>query len=565
MSRFNRRKFLRNSAGIAISSAAATLSSRVSALNHTESDLRSLANSKNATVANIPLRHRDILQKIYSQRDYVPLWIKQGQVTQTARAVIKRLESASLLGLYPSNYYPKVLNNWAQDSNTNSQLEMLLTDSLYEYFDNLANGQTNEIPGDPRAWFAKQAHTNIEPDAMNFFNGNASFGETIDRLQPRNQNYTNLLFALRDHYNVLAQGGYTPVPKGAGLLPGSVAPRVAQLRARLAQSGDLSESQIHSDIYDFEVEEAVKYFQQRHGLEADGVIGSKTLAELNVPIQQRIAQIEINLDRWRWLPNDLGASHIVVNTAGFDMDVTLHHQHALKMGVVVGKRKHRTPIFSDQMEHIVFRPSWNVPKSIAGKELLPKELENPGHLDSRDFVVVSRSDQSSRPVSSLDTYELEPSYFNSHYRLRQKPGQLNALGSVKFMFPNKYSIYLHDTNAKHLFGKIKRAFSHGCIRVEDPDLLARTLLLNEGKSDFEIDLILSDNAPKTVVLGDQIPVHLTYQTSWVDDTGRVQFRADMYDHDKYAMNNYRSSRPAQANQESYALSNLGITTASSDF
>ena len=554
MSRINRRKFLRHSAVIAISSAATAFSGRVAALQHTDADLHALTNS--TSVADIPLRHRDKLQKIYSQRNYVPLWTKQGQVTQTARAVIKRLENASLLGLYPSNYYPKVLNKWVQDPNFNPQLEMVLTDSLWEYFDNLANGQTNEIPGDPAVWFARQSHTDIDYNAMDFFNGNASFGATIDRLQPVSQNYTNLLMALRDHYQILAQGGYTPVPQGNGLQPGSVDPRVAKLRARLAQSGDLPAGLSQSDIFDLNVDEAVKHFQQRHGLEADGVIGSKTLAELNVPVQQRIAQIEINLDRWRWLPRDLGADHIVVNSAGFEMDVTLHNHRAIKMGVVVGKRKHRTPVFSDEMEHIVFRPSWNVPKSIAAKELLPKELENPGHLDSRDFVVVSRADQSSRPVSSLATHELEPSYFNSTYRLRQKPGQINALGSVKFMFPNKHSIYLHDTNARHLFGKIKRAFSHGCIRVEDPDLLARTLLQNDGKDEYEIDSILSDNSPKTVVLGDKIPVHLTYQTSWVDDTGRVQFRADIYDHDKYAIGNYRSSRPEQANQESYVLSSL---------
>jgi len=137
------------------------------------------------------------------------LWTKQGQVTQTARAVIKRLENASLLGLYPSNYYPKVLNKWVQDPNFNPQLEMVLTDSLWEYFDNLANGQTNEIPGDPAVWFARQSRTDIEFNAMDFFNGNASFGATIDRLQPVSQNYTSLLMALRDHYQILAQGGYT--------------------------------------------------------------------------------------------------------------------------------------------------------------------------------------------------------------------------------------------------------------------------------------------------------------------------------------------------------------------
>jgi len=561
----NRRKFLKATTGIALSSVVSAYSGRVLAVQNSNDQLRAQITGRSSKIAGISLRHKDKLQKIYAARNHVPLWSKDGNLTRIAQAVIEKLSSSALLGLHSSNYYPKVLQSWIYDSTAATNLEILLTDSLHEYFDNVANGQTGEKPGDPGTWHQKQSHTNVEYTISRFFSGDATFRETIDLLQPASQHYTNLLTALREHYAILQQGGYTAVPDGNTIAPGDANPRITKLRARLLQSGDLQGSfAAQNDVYNHDLIEAVKNFQQRHGLEADGVVGSKTLTELNVPVEHRITQIEINLDRWRWLPQDLGADHIVVNTAGYEMDVTLQYNRVVKMGVVVGKPKHRTPIFSDEMEHLVFKPSWNVPKSISANELLPKEHANPGYLDSSNFEVVSRSDKSARPVSTFASYELEPSYFNARYRLRQKPGKSNALGDLKFMFPNRHSIYLHDTNAKHLFGKIKRAFSHGCIRVEDPELLAQVILQNDGRDSYQVDEFLASRHSKTVNLKQHLPVHLTYQTSWVDDSGKVQFRSDMYGHDDHAIDNYRKSRPQQIANETYALSNLGITTASTD-
>ena len=563
----NRRKFLKNTAGLALTAAFTAHGTQASAAQITDERLRRMLDSARTSVAGIPLRHQDKLRKIYANRRYVPLWTRQGQITQTARAVIHKLENSPLLGLHKASYYPKVLNSWVhfQDANSTLQLELVLTDSLYEFFDNLANGQTSKAPGNPGTWHQKHGRTNIEYEALQFFSGDATFNETVDRLQPINYRYTDLLLALRDHHRIYAQGGYTRIAPGNTLKVGSRSSRISQLRNRLLQSGDLTNtSSPTADIFDWEVEQGVKNFQQRHGLQADGIPGNKTLAELNIPIEKRIAQIEINLDRWRWLPRDLGANNVIVNTAGFDMKVTLQYNDALDMKVVVGKPENQTPIFSDEMEHMVFKPSWNVPKSISREELLPKELSSPGYLDNRNFVVVSRSDQTARPVSSLPTYELDPSTFNAKYRLRQQPGKKNALGEIKFMFPNRHSIYLHDTNAKHLFAENKRAFSHGCIRVENPELLARTLLLNDGKGDYAIDELINNNNSKAVKLGENLPVHITYQTSWVDEHGRVQFRPDIYGHDQHALHNYQNSRPRQISQETYALAQLGISSASAE-
>ena len=557
MTNIERRTFLKKTIAIALSSSSlSAVSSSAFAALTPDNNLRTFLQSGKRSVGGIRLRHKDKLERIYAERNYIPVWSSDGQFNSTSRAVVRKLETSSLLGLHPSHYYTRVLNSWLhlQEPQSARRLELLLTDSLYEYFDNLANGQNGEKPGDDEGWFLKQDKTNVHNDVMSFFRGDASFRNTIDNLQPHHHRYTSLLVALQDHHKLYAAGGFQQVDPGASLTPGSRSPRVAQLRTRLAQSGDITESYTASpDVFDWLLEEGVKNFQRRHGLEADGIPGAKTLEELNVPVEHRIAQIEVNLDRWRWLPSDLGNSHLTVNTAGFEMDVVLDGYSSIHMNVVVGKPEHRTPIFSDEMEHLVFNPSWHVPVSITRNELLPRERANPGYLENKNFVAVSLSDKSSTPISSLSAGELETSSFISKYRLQQLPGKSNALGSIKFMLPNQYSIYLHDTNAKSLFEKTSRAYSHGCVRVEDPHQLAKTILAHDGHDTGNIDSILESGRSKTINLHSALPVHMTYQTSWVDESGKLNFRKDIYDHDAHAIGKYQYHRPLQAKRESEIL------------
>ena len=566
MNSVKRRDFLKYTIKLALSGTALAATGQAFGAQQSDDDLRSFFNGSSQSIGGIRLRHWHMLAKIYAEREYIPFWSKNGQTTRTSYAVINKLDNSALLGLHPSQYYAQLLTSWKNDYPTPAErirYELVLTDSLYEYFTHLANGQLNEKPGN-KGWFLKQSKTDVANLAQNFFRGDASFRETIDQLQPFNERYTSLLIALRDHHQILDNGGWSRVDSGATLKPGHTGLRVSQLRARLAQSGDTYEADpSRTDVYDWGIEQGVTSFQRRHGLLADGILGKKTLAELNVPVEQRIKQIEINLDRWRWLPNDLGESRIVVNTAGFDMDVHLNHNHVTTMNVVVGKPKHRTPIFSDVMEYLVFRPSWHVPKSITRDELLPRERANPGYLENKDFVAVSLSSNQSVPISTLAREDLETAAFTSRYRLRQKPGDTNALGSIKFMLPNQYSIYLHDTNAKSLFGKTSRAFSHGCIRLEDPEALARTLLSSDGQDADRIEDILQSSATKTVKLSKHIPVHMTYQTAWVDETGKTQFRKDIYDHDRYAISKYQRQRPVQAQKETRLLAQSGIVVSTS--
>jgi len=561
MTNFQRRTFLKNSLAAALgSSSMFALTGNAFASRTPDNNVQAFLQSGKNSLGGITLRHKEKLKRIYAERNYIPVWSVNGQYTTASRAVLRKLEKSSLLGLHPSHYYTQVLNSWLhlQEPMSSSRLELLLTDSLYEYFDNLANGQIGEKPGDDDGWFVKQSSTNVHEYVLNFFRGDTSFRETIDNLQPRHHRYTGLLVALQDHHRLYAEGGFQQIDSGPTLKHGMHGPRVAQLRTRLAQSGDITEGfNASPDHFDWLLEEGLKTFQQRHGLEADGILGGNSLKELNVPIEHRIAQIEVNLDRWRWLPNDLGDSHLTVNTAGFEMDVVLDGYSSLNMNVVVGKPEHRTPIFSDQMEHLVFNPSWHVPVSITRNELLPKERANPGYLDNKNFVAVSLSDKSSIPVSHLPDYELEASSFISRYRLKQLPGKTNALGSVKFMLPNQYSIYLHDTNAKSLFEETSRAYSHGCVRVEEPHELAKTLLVHDGHDASNIDSILESGKSKTINLHSALPVHVTYQTSWVDESGKLNFRKDIYNHDAHAIQKYQYHRPLQTRRESELLAQVG--------
>ncbi len=559
MTTINRRAFLKNTLAVSLSGSSIVSGTTAFAAQLPDDHLKAFLNSSKNSIAGIELRHKRRVAKVYTQRGFVPLWSEHGQYTNTSTAIVSRLKNASLLGLHPSSYYPQILTSWLhmQDPQTSTQVELVLTDSLFEFFDNLANGQTGKRPGDAESWFAKQAATDINTITDNFFGGSVSFRQTMNNLQPATAHYNKLLVALAGQKEILADGGYLKVSKGASLSAGMQDPRATQLRSRLWQSGDYTNTlSSNSDNFDPWLEDGLKSFQRRHGLEDDGVLGPNTLKALNTPVEDRIAQIEINLDRWRWLPQDLGDSHIIVNTAGFQMDVVLHGSTALHMNVVVGKPKHKTPVFSETMEHLVFNPTWNVPKSITRNELLPKELNNPGYLQSNNFVAISHSDKSTRSIDSFAQHELEPSSFISRYRLMQKAGKNNALGTVKFMLPNKHAIYLHDTNAKSLFQKTTRAYSHGCVRVADPVQLAKTLLVNEGHSEQSVEDRFATSATKTINLDNPLPIHMTYQTAWVDQHGALNFRNDIYGHDKYALRNYQRQRPSLEHTENQLLTLL---------
>lgn len=325
----------------------------------------------------------------------------------------------------------------------------------------------------------------------------------LDALRPRHRGYGDLRRALATYRTIAMMGGWTVIGPGSPLRRGDWGERVDRLSARLAATGDLGPVMFPA-LFDADMEQAVGSLQRRHGLEIDGIVGPATLRALDVPVQERIAEIELNLERLRWLP-DAGRRFAIINIAAFELSVVEDGRVVLRMGIVVGKPFQRTPVFSSRITEVVFSPWWNIPASIARNEIWPKARRDASYLEREHIEVVSGG------------------------RLRQRPGPWNALGGVKFVAPNDYSVYLHDTPARTLFERSSRAFSHGCMRLERPFELAAYLLRDDPRWTREaIAKAARAGTERTARVRDPLPLHVLYWTSWVDEAGIVQFREDVY-------------------------------------
>jgi len=337
--------------------------------------------------------------------------------------------------------------------------------------------------------------------------------------------------ALSQYRHLAAQGGWPRIPTGPTLREGDTDERMPILRERLIASADLAAPASQEHLFDGLLKEAVQRFQARHGLTADGVVGTKTLRELNVPITERIRQLAASLERCQPLPSLLEPRHILVNIADFTLKLYENGELRLSMPVIVGKTYRQTPVFNGRISSLVLNPSWEVPHSIATQDLLPKIKKNPDYLNQLHLRVFQGwTTNAELDPATVAWTTLSPSRFP--YRLRQDPGPANALGRVKFLFPNPYDVYLHDTPSQSLFQQDSRAFSSGCIRLARPLDLAVYLL--EGTPLGSMDALttaLSREKTRSVTLPSPIAVHIAYMTAWVDREGIIQFRPDVYNRD----------------------------------
>jgi murein L,D-transpeptidase YcbB/YkuD len=481
------------------------------------------------------------LPRFYVQRAFKPAWSDSGRPLPAAAAFLAALEAAADEGLEPDDYHLMRIDSLLRVASTTRQrsaasgtlvdLDLMITDAFLVYSAHLLAGRVNPETIDPE-WHANRR----EMDLAQFLESTIQSGNpaaALRSLLPEQEGYERLKLALSRYRAIAAQGGWHSIDDGPRIAVGQRDARVASLRRRLVLTGDLETSDVtDSTLFDDRLAVAVKRFQTRHGLDADGVLGAATLAALNVPVEERIRQIELNLERWRWLPQDLGDRYIIVNIAAFELEVFEGKQPVLSMPVIVGRSYRRTPVFSGMLSYLVFSPYWHVPHALAVQDQLPMQQQDPDYFRRVGMRVFDGWGAEAREVdpSTVDWEQVSARSFP--YRLRQDPGPVNALGGVKFMLPNKYNVYLHDTPARDLFAKSKRDFSSGCIRLENAPALAEYLLRDTAPWDSAtIRKAMTAGVERTVPLSNPIPVHILYWTAWANEDGTIHFRRDVYGRD----------------------------------
>jgi murein L,D-transpeptidase YcbB/YkuD len=471
-------------------------------------------------------------------------WVHDGQATAQAQAMIRLFKQASLEGLTPEDYDA---SRWDARLAKLGPLNPHPADTDLARFDLAVTVCAARLLAALRVGRVDPQHFQFGFDVGPKRYGLAEFLRTqviespdvasvAASLEPHYQGYRRAKVALATYLKLAAQGDGAPLPVPAkSVHPGDTYSGVAPLISRLSQLGDLpAEAAAPADtaIYQGSTVEGVTHFQKRNGLAPDGVLGKETVAELNVPLSQRVKQLQFALERYRWIPSDFPQPPIVVNLPQFKLR-TMRRQPApfLAMRVIVGKAYgHQTPIFADYMRYLIFRPYWEVPMSIQFAELIPKIRRDPGYLTDHGFEVTTRS--GTVVTDGVVSDDILGQLRSGSLTIRQKPGPKNALGLVKFIFPNHYNVYLHSTPEPELFLKARRDFSHGCIRVQNPTGLAAWVLRDRPEwTEDKIRAAMNGDQTIQVNLAKPIPVLIIYTTAVVEPDGEVRFFRDIYNQD----------------------------------
>ncbi|MEM4657812.1 MAG: L,D-transpeptidase family protein [Candidatus Methanosuratincola sp.] len=469
----------------------------------------------------------------YERRSYAPAWSTDRGMLPQALSLIDSLSGAESHGLRARYYHVeeirrmlRLLSNPGGDDaipllDLRAELDLLLTDGFFSYASDLMGGRMN-----PRIFPTWGG--GVDRDLIVLLEGALSRGavsESLENLAPQDPAYRNLREALRRYRNIASTGGWESIPPGGKLEIGDRGRRVSSLRRRLKATGDLTAPE--GEVFDHTLFEAVKVFQRRHGLATDGVVGSATLSALNVPVEERVRQMELNLERMRWFPREPGGRYILVNIPGFELSAFEGGRRVISMRAITGRPSRPTPLLAELMTYLVLSPYWNVPPGIAAKDILPAVRKDPGYLRKNGFRVFRVTKEG---ISEVDPDTIDWSQASARdFLFRQEPGAKNAMGRVKFMFPNVYDVYIHDTPHRELFEKPVRAFSSGCIRIENPiDLAEFVLRDSHGWTRERILEEIDRNIEEVVYLPEPIPVYLVYYTAWVGEGGEVEFRDDVY-------------------------------------
>ncbi len=498
------------------------------------------------------------LKQLYSRLFFVPVWIDENSLSSFSQELFRQIKQDKTLDKMSKLYQDTIkLEQKAQDiygSNaTLSQkvdLEFKISQLYKGYADYALYGSINwgafqdrlynlKAEGIEAGWVTYRPKFGplslIETAALS-----GSLSELFAQAVPKEYHYKELQASLIKYLEMQKNGGWPIVPFKGVLKPGESNEVVPLLRERLRITGDGSCNST-DDSYDGCLKDAIVHFQKRHGLEDEGIIGKDTMAALNVPIEKRIEQIRLNLDRIKWLNERNAKRHIIINIPAFTLFFEEDSALRLQMKVITGTRKNPTPVFSNIVRTIVLNPHWNVPKSIIQKEMIPKIFRNPNAMKKEKIEIYSGWGPDAQKVSASSVNWGKYRYSKTvPYRFAQTPGYHNALGKVKFLFPNQFSVYMHDTPTKNLFQQNVRAFSHGCIRLSKPMELLETFSTFNDNVDFEkAQERLKGTKKEFLTLTEKVPVDVVYLTAYVDYDGVLQFRNDIYGYDHMQLQSYR--------------------------
>ena len=494
--------------------------------------IQQILSSTPARAEKEPVVLQATLQEIYQHLQFRPVWTSESKIRQ----VLAVLEESTEYGLQPRDYHLPAIKallariRQAPDPAVTAALDVLLSDGLVLYVHHRREGKVHPRDLYKEFNFERDHSGDLKPtelvqqaaaaeDLAAFINAKAPFGNYYEMLRQQ----------LIAYQALAASGGWPSVPVGPTLRKNDRDRRVVAMRKRLQVTGELQSSASNGeDLFNEELKQAVMLFQSLHGLAADGLVGKQTVAAMNVGVDSRVKQLRVSLERLRWLEHNSDREFLVVNIAGFRLAYVKNQVIEWDTRVIVGTPYRTTPVFRSLMTYVEFNPTWTIPPTILREDTLPAIRKNPSYLAEKNISVIDRNGDKVDP-SRIDWSSLGRSV---PYTLRQEPGPDNALGLVKFIFPNAYSVYMHDTPHRLLFEQATRSYSSGCIRVEDPFKLVELVL--PDRKDFslaEVGEILASGRTRRVLLEKPLPVWLLYLTATPDASGRAQFFPDIYQRD----------------------------------
>ena len=489
-------------------------------------------------LTSITLPLIDEVNEVYASRDYTLIWSDGSQFNDKAHVLFNLIQSARKIGLNPVDYDLGVIKYFIESTINDpallSKSDITFTHAYVKLASHIENkASIIDLPNEYALINNDDFLTDIYKEAPTAIDSSTVEPEVKELAPSKQDHYSRLLTALETYRSVSDDFDPIILPKKS-LTIGDTSQEIIKARNRLYELGDYKNTDLSNDTFDEALALAISDFQHRHGLENDGVLGKRTAREINKSAESRAVQLEVNLERAKQISEFGNSRYILVNVPEYKLYVIENGKTIYETRVVVGKKKHKTPVITSEISDFVLNPYWNVPTSITKNEIIPKIQEDPQYLVKNDMKIISRQNNRNIIVDPefVDWNNIDLN--NAPLRIRQDPGKKNALGRVKFIFPNNHRVYLHDTPSRRLFARNSRAFSHGCVRVENPIEFAEVLLSNSTTwTNEDLHYFAGRDKTKVIKLDNPIPIHITYMTAWADEQGVINFRPDIYKRDSH--------------------------------